>query len=92
MRAVATQNFPCIKFVPYHNAYSIAQLILFGFLITNRHFRYYHCIVKGRTQTGVFGNRVLRRIFGSKIDEVTGDWRKLQNEEFHNLFFSTKYY
>jgi hypothetical protein len=29
----------------------------------------------------VFENRVLRRIFGSKRDEVTGDWRKLHNEE-----------
>jgi hypothetical protein len=29
----------------------------------------------------VFENRVLRRIFGPKKDEVTGDWRKLHNEE-----------
>jgi hypothetical protein len=28
----------------------------------------------------------LRRIFGSKRDEVTGDWRKLHNEELHNLY------
>jgi len=28
----------------------------------------------------VFGNRVLRRIFGSKRNEVTGEWRKLHNE------------
>jgi hypothetical protein len=33
----------------------------------------------------VFENRVLRRIFGQKRDEVTGDWRKLHNEELHNL-------
>jgi hypothetical protein len=31
---------------------------------------------------------VLRRIFGPMIDEVTGDWRKLYNEELHNLYFS----
>jgi hypothetical protein len=38
----------------------------------------------------VFENRVLRRIFGSKRDDVTGDWRKLQNEEeLHNLYSST---
>jgi hypothetical protein len=36
----------------------------------------------------VFGNRVLRRIFGPKRDEVTGDWRKLHNREFHNLYSS----
>jgi hypothetical protein len=30
-------------------------------------------------------NKVLRRILGSKRDEVTGGWRKLHNEELHNL-------
>jgi hypothetical protein len=35
-----------------------------------------------------FENRVLRKIFGPKRDEVTGDWRKLHNEEFHNLYSS----
>jgi hypothetical protein len=30
----------------------------------------------------------LRRIFGPKIDEVTRDWRKLHNEEHHNLYSS----
>jgi len=33
-------------------------------------------------------NRVLRRIFGSKKDEVTGEWRKLHNEELNDLYFS----
>jgi hypothetical protein len=36
----------------------------------------------------VFKNRVLRRIFGSKRDEVTGEWRKLHNEEFNDLYSS----
>jgi hypothetical protein len=31
--------------------------------------------------------RVLKRIFGPKRDEVTGGWRKLHNEELHNLYF-----
>jgi uncharacterized membrane protein len=31
----------------------------------------------------VFENRVLRRIFGPKRNEVTGDWRKLHNEELN---------
>jgi hypothetical protein len=34
----------------------------------------------------VFENRVLRRIFGPKRDEVTGRWRKLHNEEFRDLY------
>jgi hypothetical protein len=36
----------------------------------------------------VFENRMLRRIFGPKRDEVTRDWRKLHNEELHNLYSS----
>jgi hypothetical protein len=36
----------------------------------------------------VFENRVLRRIFGPKRDEVIGGWRKLHNEELHNLYSS----
>jgi hypothetical protein len=33
----------------------------------------------------VFENRVLRRIFGPRRDEVTGEWRKLHSGELHNL-------
>jgi hypothetical protein len=33
--------------------------------------------------------RVLRRIFGPKRDEVTGEWRKLHNEELRDLYFSS---
>jgi hypothetical protein len=34
----------------------------------------------------MFENRVLRRIFGPKRDEVTGEWRKLRNEELNDLY------
>jgi hypothetical protein len=37
---------------------------------------------------GVFENRVLRRIFGPKRDEMTEEWRKLHNEELHYLYSS----
>jgi hypothetical protein len=36
----------------------------------------------------VFENRVLRRVFGPKRDEVTGEWRKLHNVELHILYSS----
>jgi hypothetical protein len=36
----------------------------------------------------VFENRVLRRIFRPKRDEMTGEWRKLHNEELRNLYSS----
>ena len=34
----------------------------------------------------VFENRVFRRVFGPKRDEVTGEWRKLHNEELSDLY------
>ena len=36
----------------------------------------------------VFENMVLRRIFGPRRDEVTGEWRRLHNEELNDLYFS----
>ena len=36
----------------------------------------------------VFENRVLRKIFGPKRDEVTGEWRTLHNEELNDLYSS----
>jgi hypothetical protein len=41
--------------------------------------------VRGEHRLRVFGNRVLRRIFGPKRDEVTGGYRKLHNEEINDL-------
>ena len=42
--------------------------------------------LRGERRLRVFENRVLRRVFGPKRDEVTGDWRKLHNEELSDLF------
>ena len=36
----------------------------------------------------MFENRVLRRVFGPKMDEVTGDWRKLHKEELNDVYSS----
>ena len=36
----------------------------------------------------MFENRVLRRMFGPRMDEVTGEWRKLHNEELNDLYCS----
>jgi hypothetical protein len=38
----------------------------------------------------VFDNKVLRRIFGPRRDEVTGDWRRQHNEELNDLYSSPK--
>jgi hypothetical protein len=52
--------------------------------------------MKGRTlmeehTLRVFENRVLRRIFGPKRDEVTGEWRKLHSDELHIFVLIPKY-
>ena len=44
--------------------------------------------IEGGTRLRVFENRVLRRIFGPTRDEVTGEWRKLHNEELNDLYCS----
>jgi hypothetical protein len=41
---------------------------------------------KGRKILRVFENKVLRRIFGPKRDEVTGEWRRLHNKELYALY------
>jgi hypothetical protein len=56
----------------------ILPVVLYGCALTLRE----------KHRLRVFENRVLRRIFGSKRDEVTGGWRKLRDEQLHNLYSS----
>jgi hypothetical protein len=44
--------------------------------------------LREENRSRVFGYRVLRRIFGPKREEVAGGWRRLHNEELHNLYTS----
>ena len=44
--------------------------------------------MREKSRLRVLENRVLRRIFGPKRDGVTGEWRKLHNEELHDLYSS----
>jgi hypothetical protein len=46
--------------------------------------------IKRANTLKVLEKRVLRRIFGPKREEVTGGWRKLHNEELHNLYSSPR--
>jgi hypothetical protein len=59
----------------------ILLVILYGYKTLSLTLREEHIL-------RVFENRVLRRIFGPKRDEVTGGWRKLHNEELHGLYSS----
>jgi len=47
-------------------------------------------ILREECRLRVSENRVLRRIFGPKRDEVTGEWKKLHNEELNDLYCSPK--
>jgi hypothetical protein len=48
----------------------------------------YGLTLREEHKPSVSENRVLRRIFGLKRDGVTGEWRKLHNEELHDLYSS----
>jgi hypothetical protein len=45
-------------------------------------------MLREKHRLSVFENRVLRRMFGPKRDEVTGEWKKLHSEELNNLHSS----
>jgi hypothetical protein len=60
------------------------QIYLFTFTVGNM----WSLTLREEHRLGVFENRVLRRIFGPKRDEVTGEWRKLHNEELRDLYSS----
>jgi len=47
--------------------------------------KYITCLYKGKVKVTLFENRVLRKVFGPKRDKVTGEWRKLHNEELNDL-------
>jgi hypothetical protein len=59
----------------------ILLLVLYGCEISSLTLREEH-------RLSVFENRVLRRIFEKKGDEVTGEWRKLHNEDLHDVYSS----
>jgi len=44
--------------------------------------------IEGRRKLRVFENMVLRRIFGPRSEEVTGEWRRQHNQELNDLYFS----
>jgi hypothetical protein len=45
-------------------------------------------LLQGKNSLSVFGNRMLRRMFGPKREEMAEGWKKLHNDELHNLYSS----
>jgi hypothetical protein len=64
-----------------HIEFLLGTVVLYGCEIWSLTLREEH-------RLRVFEDRVLRGIFGPKRDEVIGGWRKLHNEELHNLYCS----
>jgi hypothetical protein len=56
--------------------------------VTPRIYLQYCTTLREERRQRVFENRVLRRIFRPKRDEVTGEWRRLHNEKLHALYSS----
>ena len=82
---------------------SVQNLLSSSLLSKNNNFKIYRTIIlpvvlygcetwsltmREERRLRVFENRVLRRIFGPKRDGVTGEWRKLHNEELNSLYSS----
>ena len=60
---------------------TILPVVLYGCQTWSITFREEH-------RLGVFENKVLRKIFGARKDEITGEWRKLHNAELHAIYSS----
>jgi hypothetical protein len=76
MTFIKTNFFPCIIKI-YRTI--ILPVVLYGC-------ETWSLTLREERRWRVFENRVLRRVFGPKRDEVTGEWRKLFNEELNDLY------
>jgi len=80
------QNILCFSFLSKNIEIKIHRIIILRVVL-------YGCetwsvTLREERRLRVFENRVLRRVFGDKRDEVTGEWRKLHNEELSDLYCS----
>jgi len=82
-----SDNSPLEKYILLLNihAESFEPGLIIWYEINNRKFA---LALREELRQRVFENRALRRIFGPKRDEVTGEWRKLHDEELNDLYCS----
>ena len=76
---IYTTGMPQLKIKIYRTV--ILPFVLFGC-------ETWSLILREERRLRVFENRTMRRIFGPKWDEVTGEWRNLRNEELNDLYCS----
>jgi hypothetical protein len=72
--------------VPYSNLGGNTLFSVTTRVFLPQYFRNWSLTLREKRRLRVFENRVLRRVFGSKRDEMTGELRKLHNEELNDLY------
>ena len=73
-------------FRPFHRPSSSSSLISYNYNFAC--YETWSLTLREEWKLRVFENMVLRRIFGPRKDEVTGEWRRLHNEELNDLYSS----
>ena len=74
-----TRNGTVVLFIPAYIDHGILPVVLYGCETLS-------LTLREERRLRVFENRVLKIVFGPKRDEVTGEWRKLHNEELSDLY------
>jgi hypothetical protein len=80
------QNLFSSHLVPKNFKTGIYKTVIFSVVVYE--FKTWSLTLREEHRLRVFENKVLRRIFGSRREEMMGGWRKPQNEELHNLYSS----
>jgi hypothetical protein len=83
---IRSRTFCLLNFCPKKVKIRIYKIIILSVVLHGC--ETWSLTLKEEHRLEVFENRVLRRIFGPRRDEVTGEWRKLRNEELHDLYSS----
>ena len=71
---------------PHAQPSTVARNLKAAFLFASANNNYLSSVDREERRVRVFENRVLRKVFGPKRDEVTGEWRKLHDEELNDLY------
>ena len=82
----SVQNILSSKLLSKNTKIKIYRTIILRVVLYGRDA--YSFTLREERRLRVFENRVLRRVFGPMMDEVTGEWRKLHNEEINDLYCS----